>query len=139
MPVVVTVDTKYPFRDTITITVHADKPVEFPLHLRIPGWATSAQVSVGDDASFAAKAGTFHTVVRTWEGATVVTLRFPMEVRVERRYHDAVSILRGPLVYALRIDEDWRQLRGELPHADWEVYPEKPVELRAANRSRRSR
>ena len=126
VPVVVTVDTEYPFRDSIAITVHADAPVEFPLHLRIPSWASSAQVVVGEEPASNATAGTFHTISRRWEGKTVVTLRLPMEVRAERRYHNAVSISRGPLVYALRIDEDWRQLRGDLPHADWEVFPRSP-------------
>jgi hypothetical protein len=44
------------------------------------------------------------------------------------RYNGAVAIERGPLVYALKIDEDWRRVHQdrphrELPHADWEVHP----------------
>jgi hypothetical protein len=47
------------------------------------------------------------------------------------RPRGAVSISRGPLVYAFRIGEDWRQINKEkpfreLPHADWEVYPTTP-------------
>jgi uncharacterized protein len=49
-----------------------------------------------------------------------------MPVRAQRRYHDSVAIERGPLVFALKVGEDWRQVRGELPHADWEVYPTTP-------------
>ena len=30
---------------------------------------------------------------------------------------------RGPLLFGSRIEEEWKQIRGELPHADWEVYP----------------
>ena len=33
---------------------------------------------------------------------------------------------RGPLVYALRIGEEWRKLKGTAPFADWEVYPTTP-------------
>ena len=46
-----------------------------------------------------------------------------MPMRTQTRYHNSLTIERGPLVYALKVDEEWRQLRGELPHADWEVYP----------------
>ena len=27
------------------------------------------------------------------------------------------------MVYALKMEEDWKQIGGEPPHADWEVYP----------------
>jgi hypothetical protein len=42
------------------------------------------------------------------------------------RYHNSVAIERGPLVYSLKIEEEWRHIRGELPHADWEVHPLSP-------------
>jgi hypothetical protein len=42
------------------------------------------------------------------------------------RPNGAVAVERGPLVYGLAIGEEWRQVRGELPHADWEVYPTTP-------------
>jgi hypothetical protein len=43
----------------------------------------------------------------------------------------AVAIERGPLVYALKIEESWKRVNAdkpgrELPHADWEVHPESP-------------
>ena len=27
------------------------------------------------------------------------------------------------MLFGSRIDEEWKQIAGELPHADWEVYP----------------
>jgi len=72
------------------------------------------------------KAGTFHTVQRIWEGSTALTLRFPMSVHVERRFNAAAAVERGPLVYSLKIGEEWKYLRGEKPHADWEVHPATP-------------
>jgi hypothetical protein len=40
----------------------------------------------------------------------------------------AVAIERGPLVYALPIDTEWKRLRDRpnLPFDDWEVYPKSP-------------
>ena len=47
------------------------------------------------------------------------------------RPNDAVSIRRGPLLFALGVGEDWRQINQdrpyrEQPHADWEVHPTTP-------------
>ena len=37
-----------------------------------------------------------------------------------------MSLERGPLVYSLRIGENWRKLRDKAPAADWEEYPTTP-------------
>jgi len=67
--------------------------------------------------------GAFHCLERAWSGSRVVTLRLPMRAKTERRYRHSVSIERGPLVYSLRMGEDWRLVGGKPPHGDWEVYP----------------
>ena len=41
----VAVETAYPFRDKITITVTVPEPMTFPLHLRLPVWAETAEFS----------------------------------------------------------------------------------------------
>jgi hypothetical protein len=38
----------------------------------------------------------------------------------------AVSLFYGPLLLALQIGEEFRQLGGEPPHADWEIHPTTP-------------
>ena len=48
---------------------------------------------------------------------------FRSSVRVEFRYNGAASIYRGPVLYALQPEEAWTHLRGEPPHADYEVRP----------------
>ncbi len=128
--VTVTEDTEYPFRDRIALTVTAERPVQFPLQLRIPQWADGADVRIegadGSDRRDAPEARTFHVVDRTWRSGDRVTLTLPMPIRLERRYRRSAAVLRGPLVFALRIGEAFRHVRGELPHADWEVYPTTP-------------
>jgi len=115
--------TDYPFADVLEFTVKARHPVRFPLYLRIPAWAEAAEVKIGDCDPISPKTGEFHRIHREWSGQTPVMLRLPMQVKAQRRYHNSVSIERGPLVYALKMEEDWRQIRGEVPHADWEIYP----------------
>lgn len=119
-------ETDYPFDDLLKFTVTVDRRVEFPLRLRIPYWTEAAEVKIENGDPIPAKAGTFHIICREWSGCTHVTLRLPMVIRAHRRYHNSISIERGPLVYSLKIREDWRMIGGKLPHADWEVYPETP-------------
>lgn len=124
--VILTEETEYPFRDQVRFTVKTSSPVTFPLRLRVPAWAEGATVTVGNDPATAAAPGGFHTVDRTWSEGDTVTLHLPMTVRTERGFQDSVRVLHGPLVFALQIGEEFRQIGGETPHADWEVYPMTP-------------
>ncbi len=130
-PITVTLDTEYPFRSTLRFTVTVERPVTFPLWLRIPAWTTEATLRVADGKIEHPQAGTFYCLTREWRSTTEVTLNLPMKPALWHGYNDAVAITRGPLVYALKIGEDWRRINAdapyrELPHADWEVYPTTP-------------
>jgi hypothetical protein len=118
-------ETEYPFRETIQITVHTEQPVAFPLTLRIPAWAKRATVQVNAETPERA-AEDWHTLTRLWQDGDTVTLHVPMDIRQERRYHNAVSILRGPLVFGLKMGERFEVIKGEPPVADYAVYPTTP-------------
>ena len=129
--VTVLVETDYPFRDTIAITVTADRAVRFPLALRIPGWANGATVQVGNAAVASAASGAMHLIDRSWRGMTTLVVRLPMQAKVTTRYNGALAVERGPLVYALRIGETWTRVHAdvphrELPHGDFEIRPSTP-------------
>jgi hypothetical protein len=113
-------DTEYPFRNRVRLTVNPEKEATFPLHLRIPGWAGRATVAVNGKAS---KHDTTAVLDRRWRKGDVVELTFPMEVRVSRWYRGSAAVERGPLVFSLKIGEDWRKLRDIGPASDWEVHP----------------
>jgi DUF1680 family protein len=129
-PVTVVCDTEYPFRDTLRFTVTAEKATSFPLLLRIPAWAEGATVQIDGQAE-PATPGTFHRIEREWSGSTDVVLTLPMAAKLTRRPNDAVAIERGPLVYSLKIGEEWKRYNEdkpyrELPHGDWEIFPTTP-------------
>ncbi|HYT65801.1 MAG TPA: beta-L-arabinofuranosidase domain-containing protein [Vicinamibacterales bacterium] len=129
--VTVSVNTDYPFRDTISLAVHPSRRVRFPLLLRVPGWANGATVRVGSGPEQRMAAGSLHRLEHEWNGATDVTLRFPMRPVVTVRYNEAVAVERGPLVYSLQIGEEWSRINTdkphrELPHGDFEVRPTTP-------------
>jgi len=128
VPVTVALATGYPFRDALTFTVTAESPVSFPLMLRIPAWAKGASLTVDGEGTDAPAPGTFHRVEREWSGETVVKLVLPMQPASQRRYNGSIALERGPLVYSLKIGEEWRQINKdvpgrEAPHADYEVHP----------------
>lgn len=100
-------ETDYPFRDTISFQVKTEKPLKFPLALRIPGWCGDASISVnGKVATLESKAGTFAIVDREFRDGDKIVLRLPMRVQLKDWFAgSAVSVERGPLVYALKIEE----------------------------------
>lgn len=110
----------------VRVTVQAERPVRCPLHLRIPAWAEGATLQIGDDAPRPVAPGTFHREEREWRDAVAVTLHLPMQIHGTRRLNNSVALYRGPLLLALKIGEAWRQIGGELPHADWDVLPTTP-------------
>lgn len=122
-PVSVEVETDYPFKDMIHVRVRTDSGVQFPLYLRVPGWTENAEIRIEHERPIRAEAATFQRIEREWSGTAAVTLHLPMRIRAQTRYNRAVSLERGPLVLALKIGEEWKQVRDEIPHADWEVYP----------------
>jgi DUF1680 family protein len=131
VPVAVRVDTDYPFRETLAVTVRPERAVRFPLVLRVPAWAEGATVILADGAALPMKAGSLHRLEREWAGETALLLRFPMRPKVTTRYNEAAAVERGPLVYALAMGEEWTRIHAdkphrELPHGDFEVRPTTP-------------
>ena len=129
--VTVAQETDYPFRPDLHVTLVTEKPLRFPLWLRIPAWAHGARLEVSPREVVWPEPGAFFRLEREWSGSSEVTLTLPMAPRLTRRGQGAVALERGPLVYALKIGEDWRRIHEgwpyrELPHGDWEVYPTSP-------------
>ncbi|QWT18491.1 glycoside hydrolase family 127 protein [Bacillus sp. NP157] len=122
VPVAIDQATDYPFRGDVAITLTPSQPVAFPLRVRIPAWCKRPVVSVnGTAVALKAEAG-FHTIERTWKPGDRVALSFPAEVAVEHGYNDAVTFVRGPLVFSLPIGEAWVKWRPRGLTNDWQVY-----------------
>jgi hypothetical protein len=131
VPVRVRLDTDYPFRDTLELTVTVDRPVRFPLLLRIPAWTRNPRISFADRPEPGLKPGSFHRVDREWNGRQTIKLHWPMRPTATRHYHQSVALDRGPLLYSLKMKETWTRVNAdqphrELPHGDFEVRPASP-------------
>lgn len=122
-------DTKYPFGETIKFTVNPEKPVRFPLYLRIPEWCKAAGVAVNDaKADVALPAGKVARVEREWKAGDVVTLSLPMTVGVKTwaDNRNTVSVSRGPLTYSLRIPEKKERYAGTDRWPAYDLFPAGP-------------
>lgn len=114
--VTVTEDTHYPMDDKIQLTVRLlgkTKEVDFPLHLRIPGWCKEATVTVNGVPESTAKGNSTAIIRRTWKTGDQVVLHLPMEVTTSKWYENSIAVERGPLVYALKMEEKWEKKKFE--------------------------
>ncbi|MCX8170461.1 MAG: glycoside hydrolase family 127 protein [Candidatus Bathyarchaeota archaeon] len=130
-PIEINVITDYPFREEVDIDINVEEKTLFPLYLRIPSWSEDAIIKVDGDFIRSPPAGTLFKIERSWCGVTRIKMLLKMRPKISRRYHNAVALERGPLIYALKIKEGWRKIKeydkyGGFPVADWEVYPETP-------------
>ncbi len=126
-PIVVSVRTEYPFKESVRISLALKEPVEAPLQLRIPEWAQGAQVTInGRGFKNSEKPGSFLSIRRVWRDGDRIDLQLPMAVRVERGYRGAVTLVRGPVVFSLSAGGNWVQLAERGQTSDWQVFPAKP-------------
>ncbi len=104
--------TGYPFDTSVRIEVSVRKPVEFPLYLRIPGWAKQAMLRLPDGEIMQLRAGETACVRRRWSGCERVSMDLPMEPRLTRWYHQSAAVELGALTLCYRPKEDWQELPG---------------------------
>ncbi len=92
----------YPLENKAQFRLHASRPCEFALRLRIPAWsseATAIRVN-GEAVSTRADRG-FATIRRQWKDGDTIDIEFPLPVRLEPidpAHADTVALMRGPLV-----------------------------------------
>ena len=105
--------TDYPFRNKITIRIEevesAAKSASFPLQFRIPTWTEGAEVKVNGKSSGTPLPGDIIILKKEWRKGDEITLVFPMHLETENYYEGACSVYRGPLLYALKMEEKWTE------------------------------
>ena len=117
-------DTDYPFKESVRFTIHTSEDVRFPLHLRVPLWCKSAHLKVNNEELEMGE-DNITVINRRWKSGDTVELVMDMDFRFTRWHENSLGIERGPLVYALKVKEDWRkiEIEGMTDKELWEVYP----------------
>lgn len=128
MQVEITENTAYPFSGSLTFSIQLNSPTEFPLYLRVPLWCKNPTVKINGLSFGTFQQGETIKIQRKWSQNDTVELYLPMDIRLSNWYERSVGIERGPLVYALKIGELWKEVKAEnrddtffevLPTSDW--------------------
>jgi len=121
-------ETDYPFKNRLRFIVESDRDAKFTLYLRIPEWCRRARITRNGRTKRFATSGGYHKITAAWGKRSEIELVLEMDIEFVRRYRNAVSVRRGPLVYALKIDEERTIINRdkpnrEFPHCDIEMRP----------------
>lgn len=107
VPIRIAEKTDYPFDENVTFTISCPDGTEFPFQLRIPSWCSSAEIRLNNEKFLSPAAGTMCIINREWDDGDQVKLILPMKISFSRWVENSVAVERGPLLYALRIFEEW--------------------------------
>jgi hypothetical protein len=93
--------TSFPEEGKTRLEISAKSQQTFALHLRHPGWARKATVSVnGKVVESSRKPGSYIVMKRRWKNGDVVEMDMPMELRMELlpATTDTAAVTYGPVV-----------------------------------------
>lgn len=125
--VTISEETDYPFSGSIKFTIRTNKPARFPLYFRVPSWS-GASISYKRQ-TLSLNPGMTAKLEEKWIDGEVITMTVPMHVRIEDRFNKAVSVLRGPLYFSLRIEKEFKNTKinydnfGYKGSVDWQIFP----------------
>lgn len=129
-PVRIEVITDYPFVENVKLVIRCENGARFPIYLRIPGWCSSVYMTSepppARELTPNTPAARFTMLEADWYNGATIELGFGAAPRLIDGFNGSVAIQAGPLVYALKIDAEWKKIKGMEPFADWEVLPKSP-------------
>lgn len=115
--------TNYPFEDLIRFEIATKKQAAFPLQLRIPVWCKNPSVTLNGQPLSHERKGQIVIINRTWKNGDKLVLQLPMEVTTSNWGRNSRAIERGPLVYALKLEEQWQMGNEETEGTYYSIFP----------------
>lgn len=100
-------NTDYPFKENVELIYDGEEAL-FELQLRIPEWAKAPTVVINGEKQSGVENDSYYKVTRNFKKGDVIKLTFPSEIETTTWYNDSTAVQKGPLVFGLKIDEDWR-------------------------------
>lgn len=114
VPVIIEEQTHYPFREEVSFKISLPNKqhskMKFPFELRIPAWSDGYILTLnGQSVSASKEDGGIITIDRRWKDGDVVRLQLKAHIECTRWWDNAAVIERGPLIYALKMEEQWQK------------------------------
>jgi len=69
------------------------------------------------------KGGQIITLARTWKNNDKITVKLPMELSTSNWGKNSRTVERGPLIYALRLEEQWEKDHQEVEGDYYSIFP----------------
>ncbi len=124
-------ETGYPFNLDVTLDIEVERPLEFELAFRVPGWARDCTCVIPQERA-AQKHETLFALRRTWHTGDRVSLHFEAGVE-DHTWRTGVHFLSyGPLVFARPILSQIRKGRSYPLAAFHDLYCFPEIEAGAA-------
>lgn len=107
-----TQETEYPWEGNVKISIDEVSEKSFPIHFRIPRWTENPVLKVNGEHVGNPTQGSYEKVVRKWKTGDVITLDFPMPIRLVearpevKKFHNKVAVMRGPVVYCMEFPKE---------------------------------
>ena len=126
--VIITEETDYPFKGSVQLSINTEKSVKFPIDLRIPAWADSVTIKFNNKTAVVRGESQFRLNER-WSNGDLITIEIPLKIYTENRYNNSVSLLRGPLLFSLKIDKEYKSVKMKYDNysykgsIDWAINP----------------
>ncbi|MDO4548715.1 MAG: glycoside hydrolase family 127 protein [Clostridia bacterium] len=117
----ISVETEYPFEGDITINVEAKAPIDFPIYLRVPGWAEQAVIRLPDGEMIETCGGEMACVRQVWGSFSSIAVKLEMKPRMRFWHHQSASIEAGPILMCLG--------DGASSYWNWAIRSEQEMEL----------
>ena len=121
----ISLETDYPFKDTLTYTIRTEEKVKFSFGIRIPAWAKNPSVN-----GKAVNSGEFYMMSKEWSGEDTITVNLPGETEILEWDNNLYAVKKGALLYALKVESEWKQIDygadekiRVFPHCDYEIFP----------------
>ena len=108
--------TQYPMEDEIRFVINTTGSVSFPLHLRVPSWCEQPLVTHnGSKLDINVEDGKI-VLEKTWNDGDRLVLKLPNPIRTKRWHQNSASLYWGPLLFALKMKEEWSTRTEPSPH-----------------------
>ena len=118
--------TDYPAGLQVEYLIHKAGNVPIKWKIRIPGWCGRFHVTINGEEETVRTQDGFLILERQFQTGDVVTVAWEAQIRWSAWYRDSIAIERGPLVFALNMQENWKGFRECGGVTDYEVTSDTP-------------